>query len=91
MSYVFFSNSYAQRLGLEANGPNSKLSAKQLFKLALRLAKMYDLDLGKSELPCVIREKFPFCRSDHSCIFSCVSFLLTSRTNVYTCCSHAQN
>ena len=28
-------------------GPQSKLSSRQLFKLALRMVKMYDLDLSE--------------------------------------------
>ena len=43
----FGSHRYAQRLGLKVDAPNSKLSSKQLFKLALRLVKMFNLQLSE--------------------------------------------
>ena len=52
----------AKRLDLEVSQPNSKLSTKQLFKLALRLVKMFNLQLCKRPTPA----HFTHCAYTHS-------------------------
>ncbi|CAI8012586.1 hypothetical protein GBAR_LOCUS8079, partial [Geodia barretti] len=56
--------SCAKRLGLEVNTSNSKLCTKHLFKLALRLVKMFNLQL----------EMFPGLASQRLCV--CLHHLL---------------